>query len=747
MNYLDFELEIAPGSGREYPIAVVRSPAGEARELENRLKNLQIALLRSGGRRRRVLTPEQQAVRDFGKALFDALLTGEVRGRYDVSQHKAAQDGTGLRVKLRILSPELAALPWEFLYDARRAEYVCLSTSTPLVRYLELSQPSRPLSVTPPLRVLGMVASPENLDPLDVAREKQRVEEALAGLKAAGLVALTWLEGQTWRNLQRAMRHGPWNIFHFIGHGGFDRQADEGFIALADRWGEAKRLTATHLARLLADHRSLRLALLNACEGARGSSRDIFSSTAAILVRRGLPAVLAMQYEITDRSAIEFASTFYEALADGLAVDTAVSEARKAVSLAVTNTLEWGTPVLHMRAPDGVLFDVREGETTPAPQVRRRERVEPTSVLEIEAGELLRPALIKLHRILSGAFDGEEFRTLCFYLSVNYDSLRGEGLASKARELIAYSKRQGRMGELVELGRQMRPDVDWGGVAPMQEAPVEVRPAAKALPDVSATRHPFEPEVILIPAGEFLMGSDPKQDKHAYGDEQPQHTLYLPDYCLAKTPVTNAQYLAFVQATGHPKLDHWKGGKPPSAKEDHPVVYVSWHDAVAYCRWLAEATDKPYRLPSETEWEKGARGADGRLWPWGNRWDPQRCNSEEDGQEETMSVGAYPQGASPYGCLDMAGNVWEWTSSLKRDYPYDAVDGREDPEAEGLRVLRGGAFRVNPWVARCAFRGWNFPIVTYVDRGFRVVVAPGPTSGTLASGAIRSLEITNKCGR
>ena len=350
----------------------------------------------------------------------------------------------------------------------------------------------------------------------------------------------------------------------------------------------------------------------------------------------------------------------------------------------------------------------------------------PVDVPEIEMGEPLRPALIRLHQILSGAFDGEEFRTLCFYMSVNYDSLRGEGLAAKTRELIAYLERQGRVSELVRVGRQMRPDVDWGAVVVLPAAAEGGGRAAEARPDVSVPRQPFEPEVLLIPAGEFLMGSDPEQDKHAYGDEQPQHTLNLPDYYLAKTPVTNAQYLAFVQATDHREPQHWEQGKPPAGKVDHPVVKVSWDDVVAYCRWLAEATGKPYRLPSEAEWEKGARGADGRIWPWGNRWDPQRCNSSEGGKGGPTPVGAYPQGASPYGCLDMAGNVWEWTSSLYKGYPYDAADGREDLEAEGRRVLRGGAFFDSDYFTRCAGRIYGDAVARTDDVGVRVVVSSIP---------------------
>ena len=183
----------------------------------------------------------------------------------------------------------------------------------------------------------------------------------MVGLCARGLVTVSWLEGQTWRDLQREMQGGPWHIFHFVGHGGFDDGKDEGFVCLTGEDGRAQPLGATQLGRLLADHRSLRLVLLNACEGSRGGGRDVFSSTASILVRRGVPAVLAMQYEITDGAAIEFARAFYEALSRGLSVDAAVAEARKAVSLEVANTVEWGTPVLYMRTPDGVLFDVVPG--------------------------------------------------------------------------------------------------------------------------------------------------------------------------------------------------------------------------------------------------------------------------------------------------------------------------------------------------------------------------------------------------
>jgi formylglycine-generating enzyme required for sulfatase activity len=236
--------------------------------------------------------------------------------------------------------------------------------------------------------------------------------------------------------------------------------------------------------------------------------------------------------------------------------------------------------------------------------------------------------------------------------------------------------------------------------------------------------------MILIPAGEFLMGSDPQEDRNAEGCEEPQHWLYLPEFLLAKTPVTYAQYSAFVLATDLRAPGSWTNGEPPRARKDHPVEDVSWYDARDYCLWLSQVTGKDYSLPSEAEWEKGARGMDGRLYPWGNPWDSRRCNSKEGRQGNTTPVGAYPQGASPYGVLDMGGNVWEWTRSLWGMYPYpsDAKERarREDlqaPDAQA-RMLRGGAFDCNRSIVRCACRLRSRPSESGRVIGFRVVMHP-----------------------
>jgi serine/threonine-protein kinase len=230
------------------------------------------------------------------------------------------------------------------------------------------------------------------------------------------------------------------------------------------------------------------------------------------------------------------------------------------------------------------------------------------------------------------------------------------------------------------------------------------------------------------------MGSDPMEDKTAYSDERPKHTLDLLEFYIGKHLVTNAQYTIFVEATDHTAPDHWKNGNIPPGREDHPVVYVSWHDAMAFCQWLSRETGKDFTLPSEAEWEKAARGpvpsevegTDGRIYPWGNV-QPRRdlCNFGSNVGDTTPVRKYSPQGDSFYGCADMAGNVWEWTRSLKRAYPYDPEDEREDLGLDGFRVLRGGAFSALVRRVRCAFRGRNDPYLRDKDLGFRVVMSRG----------------------
>ncbi len=375
MKCLDFEIKIGTPDGRNVPVSVLGSPAGEGAvamtfpydslALENRLQSLQLALLAGGPTRRRLIPEHEQAVQRFGSEMFEALFAGDVRSLFDRSRQEAIRQGADLRIQLRFDSADMASLPWEFLYDSRRAEYLCLSTSTPIVRYVELADPQEPLTVAPPLRLLAMAASPSDLPALDVAQERARMEAALGQLDDR--FELHWVEGQTWRDLHSALRQGPWHIFHFVGHGGFDTNLGEGVIALTADGGGTHRLCATDLGRLLGDHHPLRLAVLNACDGARADRMDVFSSTASVLVRRGTPAVVAMQYEITDTAAVELSRAFYGALASGLPVDEALGEARKSVALAVPGTLEWGTPVLYLRAPDGRIFDIDSHAASPPP--------------------------------------------------------------------------------------------------------------------------------------------------------------------------------------------------------------------------------------------------------------------------------------------------------------------------------------------------------------------------------------------
>jgi hypothetical protein len=191
--------------------------------------------------------------------------------------------------------------------------------------------------------------------------------------------------------LQRALRREEYHILHFIGHGGFDPRTQDGVLVLCDEAGKGRRVTAEHLGTLLHDHRSLRLAVLNACEGSRASRADPLAGVAQTLVQQGVPAVIAMQFEITDEAAIIFSDEFYAATADGYPVDAALAAARKAI-FAAGNDIEWGTPVLYLRAPDGRLFSVNREVARQAEEERQRAEASRQAEEEKQRAEASRQA-------------------------------------------------------------------------------------------------------------------------------------------------------------------------------------------------------------------------------------------------------------------------------------------------------------------------------------------------------------------
>lgn len=253
-------------------------------------------------------------------------------------------------------------------------------------------------------------------------------------------------------------------------------------------------------------------------------------------------------------------------------------------------------------------------------------------------------------------------------------------------------------------------------------------------------------EMVRVPGGEFIMGSTeeerqqavaqaledlkdndtikPEQIRQWYTWELPQHLVTVDDFRISKYPVTNAQYARFITATGHEPPRHWRGTTPPPELLTHPVVYVTWHDAQTYCAWLSQERGETMRLLTEAEWEKAARGSDARLYPWGNTFDPLHCNMFETGVGATSPVGIFATGVAPCGAFDLLGNVWEWTNSAFKEYPYSAEDGREKAEGNEARVLRGGSFAYNQRSVRCAFRSGDDPVGRFNDSGIRVM-SPG----------------------
>jgi hypothetical protein len=362
-TYEELKLRIEPGGGGGYRV-VASGPDGatatggfalpfSATELDNFV--LRVGRQRRGMRGYR--SSQMEEAKRFGSELFEALMVDEVRDVFRSARGVADTNRKGLRVTLYLTDvPELTGVPWEFLYE--RPSFLAQSIYSPVVRSLDLARGRPPRPVTLPLHVLGMVSGPRGFDNLDVEQEKEKLANALAPLVNQQLVTLEWLERATLSRLDSAVsRRDEIHVLHYIGHGAYDTRTEGGILVLEDERGEPHEVSGEELGLLLQDEHSLRLAVLNSCEGARGSHVDPFSGAASGLVQYGIPGVIGMQFEITDAAAIAFSARLYTSLAEGYPVDAALSHARKAI-FAAGNDIEFGTPVLFLCGGEARLFDL-----------------------------------------------------------------------------------------------------------------------------------------------------------------------------------------------------------------------------------------------------------------------------------------------------------------------------------------------------------------------------------------------------
>ena len=375
-QYANFDVLLERVSD-QYEVKVLSSPVGESptrmfdlpiSSLE--MRNLVLELRNAPEVVRDIATaapPAADLVRDVGARLFDSLFRDQILSCLHRSiDNVKHQHDAGLRIRLHFSdAPELARLPWEMLYDHANRNFLGLVQLTPIIRYIELPRMSLPPVSRGPLRMLVLVSSPVDYPPLDVDHELAKLAEATDALVRSGRLVVEALPEPTMEALEFAGRQ-PYHLLHYVGHGGVTHDG-KGVLVFCDSSGKGQLESGVDLGQQLADADSLGLVVLNSCRGVNVGSIDPFGGTAESLVLQGVPAVVAMQFEITDRAALKFSQSLYEALAAGRPVDAAVTQARRTLHAAAR--AEWATPVFYMRAPDGRLFDpVPERPVPPPPE-------------------------------------------------------------------------------------------------------------------------------------------------------------------------------------------------------------------------------------------------------------------------------------------------------------------------------------------------------------------------------------------
>jgi hypothetical protein len=586
-SYDELKLRIGPGEGGAYQVVAFGPDGSTASNTfalpfdETQLDNF---VLRIGRPRRGVRAYRSSQMEDakhFGSQLFDALINGAVHDVYLGARRVAEQNDKGLRVTLYLTDvPALMEVPWEFLYD--RPAFLAQSIYTPVVRSLDLKTVRPPRKLTLPLRILGMVSCPQGFDTLDVEREQKNLAAALGPLEREGMVELRWLEQATLSALNEVISSPEEvHVLHYIGHGAYDARTESGILVLENSDGQPHEVTGEELGSLLQDERSMRLVVLNSCEGARASHVDPFSGAASSLVECGIPAVVGMQFEITDEAAITFAGRLYSALVQGFPIDAALAQSRKAI-FAAGNDTEFGTPVLFLRTGDARLFDP---EQSPA---RPRQAPDPDPEPDKR---------VKLEQIDTKEDDGEERRRRPWIL------LLAAGVVAVALAAVLIS----------HGGSGNKTSTDSAAAASGAGSSSGAAPARwQQLPDVpqtvlAASVAAYHGKIWVV-GGTRGPNHDPVTDVYAYDPQQ--HRWLTADDRIPQLPDPSAH--AALVATRNPDRLYLIGGnglddsKPPSDPDRHPVVW----DVLRLDSDATEWTPDDHHLPHERE--SGAAAFDGK---------------------------------------------------------------------------------------------------------------------------------------
>lgn len=649
-----------------------------------------------------VLTNElnnSQQVRKLGEALFEAIFDDVLRQEFLNFYQEAVRDKKQLlRIELDVdeqMMPEVAALPWEFMCFPASANLGdrWLGTDPNIVfsrrRALWHSADPIQLENTEKLRIALAISAPKDLGTVKY-EEVQEILSSLANNQPNLIELLPIVNPATPNAIDRLLEQKP-HIFHFIGHGQMQNQVGEdvGQIALIKKvFNTASWLDAGSFSELF-NRWSPGVVLLQACESGMLSASKAFAGTASKIVQMNIPVVVAMQYEVSNITASEFVYEFYERLAKGEPVDLAAQNGRRTIALNTQyRKRDFATPVIFMRVQDGYLFKREQGSNS-------RKNL-------------------------------EEFPTQSQFTS------------QQQKLPILSTPRQGIEGlEKSQNTKLMIPSIP--GVQAFEFTTVTIDAQGKEISSCqNQTSFLIEDlgngvilEMVVIPGGEFLMGSSEESRGNLYTNERPQHSVTVKPFMISKTPIIQAEWREIAcLAEVHQKLKlrpSKLGGK------NHPVTQVSWYEAIEFCNRLSQKTGHEYRLPSEAEWEYACRAGTTTPFHFGEtitsnlaNYDGRYlCNSEPKGiyREKTNSVDSF-QVANAFGLFDMHGNVWEWClDRWHESYDGAPTNGHEwlDCSQNQTRVIRGGSWRNEPLRCRSATRWLNNTNKLSQNIGFRIV--------------------------